>query len=96
MSGDQPICPTCGRTDCVYLLLPDVERRNRTRYLLGPRGAEREVTMEEYVAAERQAGFYNTLGHPERPATASFSTTARGGMEGRQEWTYLGEGVDRG
>jgi hypothetical protein len=36
-----------------------------------------QVTMEEYVAAERAAGFVNTMGYPHLPATASF-----GGMIG--------------
>ncbi len=43
---------------------------DRYRYYLTE---EREVTKEEYVAAERRAGFYNTMGQPEEPATASFS-----------------------
>jgi hypothetical protein len=34
-----------------------------------------EVTKEEYVRAERAAGFRNTLGRPEEPATAGFSST---------------------
>lgn len=36
----------------------------------------REVTCAEYVAAERQAGFHNTMGKPDEPATASFTTPA--------------------
>jgi len=36
---------------------------------------EREVTKEEFVAAERRAGFRNTMGKPKEPATAGFSTT---------------------
>jgi hypothetical protein len=31
-----------------------------------------EVTKDGYVDAERGAGFYNTLGRPDQPATASF------------------------
>lgn len=92
MSGKARICPTCGEADCVYLMFP--EDRN-TRYFLGPKGSERQVTMEEYVAAERAAGFYNTLGHPEKPATGAFSTTARGGMEGRQEYELRTRGEGR-
>ena len=32
----------------------------------------REVTKEEYVRAERQAGFHNSMGYPDEPATAAF------------------------
>lgn len=40
----------------------------------------REVDKEDYVNAERMAGFYNTLGQPEEPATAGFSN---GRVQGR-------------
>lgn len=43
---------------------------------------EREVTKEEFVAAERKAGFHNTMGQPLEPATASFSN---GKISGRTE-----------
>jgi hypothetical protein len=39
-----------------------------------------EVTKEQFVAAERDAGFHNTLGQPNEPATAGFS--GRYGIEG--------------
>lgn len=74
-------CVICGDPQCVYERLGDLE--GNTRYFLGEPEDEREVTEEEFVRAERQAGFYNTLGHPEKPATAGFSTTAQGGMRGR-------------
>lgn len=32
-----------------------------------------EVTMEDYVKAERAAGFHNTLGEPDQPATVMFN-----------------------
>ncbi len=32
----------------------------------------REVSREEFVRAERDHGFVNTMGHPDRPATSSF------------------------
>ena len=32
-----------------------------------------EVSKEEYVRIERAAGFHNTMGEPDEPATASFS-----------------------
>lgn len=34
-----------------------------------------EVSKAEYVAAEREAEFRNTLGQPSEPATSSFSYT---------------------
>lgn len=40
-----------------------------------------EVSKADYVAAERNAGFHNTLGQPEEPATSAFSGK---GMNGRQ------------
>lgn len=33
----------------------------------------REVSKEEWVRAERAAGFRNTMGEPDEPATSSFS-----------------------
>jgi hypothetical protein len=42
----------------------------RYRYYLTE---EREVTKAEFVSAERRAGFINTLGQRDEPATASFS-----------------------
>jgi hypothetical protein len=48
---------------------------------------EREVTKAEYVSAERRAGFYNTLGQPAEPATASFSGRAEVvEIQGRTEY----------
>lgn len=40
---------------------------------------EHEVTKEEFVRAERAAGFHNTLGQPDEPATAGFGS---GGVHG--------------
>lgn len=34
---------------------------------------EHEVSKAEYVQAEREAGFHNTMGQPKEPGTASFS-----------------------
>lgn len=46
------------------------------RYYLGKRtGHNREVDKATYVYYERQAGFRNTLGQPNEPATSSFSGT---------------------
>ena len=46
-----------------------------------------EVTVEEFVRAERMAGFHNTLGRPDLPATSSFGA---GPVQGR---TVYGEGT---
>lgn len=48
-----------------------------TRYWLkGPAEDNyREVTCAEYVTAEREHGFVNTLGRPDEPATAAFTAT---------------------
>lgn len=35
-------------------------------------GPEREVTKEEFVSAERAAGFRNTMHRPDEPATSGF------------------------
>jgi hypothetical protein len=43
------------------------------RYLLSLGGADpREVTKAEWVAAERAAGFINTMGRPDEPGTGGF------------------------
>ena len=39
-----------------------------------------EVSKEKFVRAERAAGFRNTMGRPDEPATGGFSG---GGVEGR-------------
>ena len=47
----------------------------------------REVTKEEFVAAERKAGFINTMNQPDEPATGGFS--AGSGLDevhGRVVW----------
>jgi hypothetical protein len=47
------------------------------RYFLTAAGMpEYEVSKAEYVKAERRAGFHNTLGFPDEPATGSFSNVA--------------------
>lgn len=38
-----------------------------------------EVSMEDFVRAERAAGFHNTLGRPDLPATGGFGN---GSMQG--------------
>lgn len=44
---------------------------------------ECEVTKQEFVSAERAAGFRNTLGQPAEPATAAFSA---GSIHGRIQY----------
>lgn len=38
----------------------------------------RQVSKDEYVRAERCAGFHNTMGFPDEPATAGFSSSSTG------------------
>lgn len=42
-------------------------------YLTEGDSPEREVTKAQFVSAERRAGFTNTMGEPDEPATAGFS-----------------------
>jgi hypothetical protein len=42
-------------------------------YRAGKDEAWEEVTKTEFVAAERAAGFHNTMGRPDEPATGGFS-----------------------
>lgn len=51
----------------------------RRFYLTDGSGPECEVTMEEWVAAEREAGFNNRMGRPDLPATAGFAGKHIGG-----------------
>lgn len=41
-------------------------------YFITIDGKRREVTEDEWVDYERAAGFWNTMGFPERPATGGF------------------------
>lgn len=65
---------------------------NRTRhYHLTEGDSEaREVTEAEFVAAERHAGFINTLGRQDRPATAGFSGRTPDGKTISGRITYEG------
>lgn len=49
----------------------------------------REVTKEEYVIAERESGFYNTLGFPDEPATSAFVGIF--GVRGHTEFESLAD-----
>jgi hypothetical protein len=75
---NEEVCPVCdgSRSECVYLRYPDLNVTER--FFVN----DEEVTEAEYVAAERRAGFNNTLGHPEKPATGAFSN---GAITGRTE-----------
>jgi hypothetical protein len=52
-------------------------------------GKEHEVSKEEWVRAERAAGFHNTMGHYNDPGTASWSAM---GNSGRIEYVLPGKG----
>lgn len=43
-----------------------------------------EVTKERYIAAERSAGFHNTMGQPDEPATSLW--TSREGFAGKIQY----------
>lgn len=47
-----------------------------------------KVSKEKFVAAERAAGFHNTLGRPQEPATGGFGG---GGVEGRVRYEEVEE-----
>jgi len=55
--------------------MSEIDTTKRDRYFLRVGSATRwqEVTKEEWVSAERSAGFHNTMGRPDEPATAGFS-----------------------
>ncbi len=52
-------------------------------FLIEDGGAEREVTKAQFVRAERQAGFRNTMGQPLEPATNGFGGK---GINGRTDF----------
>lgn len=53
----------------------------------------REVTKEQFVQAERSAGFRNMNGQPKEPATAGFSG---GGVQGTTSDPNASEAKDHG
>lgn len=62
-------------------VVPEAEKKDRYYLRDEPGGQLREVTVEEYCAAERRAGFRPKMAstHPDymrTPATASFSSSA--------------------
>jgi hypothetical protein len=48
------------------------QRQDRYFIKVGENSQWQEVTKEDYVSAERGAGFHNTMGRPDEPATAGF------------------------
>lgn len=61
---------------CVSCWCEDQDRREGASYrywLTNRQGIRVEVTREAFVQAERDAGFVNTMAHPDRPATSGFS-----------------------
>lgn len=64
------------------------------RYFITIDGEEHEVDKEVWVREERAAGFHNTMGQPNEPATASWSSSKpddEGGwvtFSGRTESTF--------
>lgn len=57
-------------------------------YVTTDERGEREVDKAEFVNVERRAGFHNTLGQPDEPATGGFSST-NPPLRGRIE--YVGQ-----
>ena len=45
------------------------------------RGTWEEVDKAKFVAVERRAGFRNTMGQPDEPATGGFSSIYRPGQD---------------
>lgn len=60
------------------------------RYFLSTEfSPEAEVTKAQFVRAERAAGFRNTMGRPDEPATAGF---IHGVIRGRVEYVRETQG----
>lgn len=56
------------------------------KYFLKEDGDWYEVDKRRWVLAERMAGFHNTMGQPNEPATSSWSVNKRGlKMSGKVE-----------
>lgn len=65
-----------------------------TKYYLAPSGSDDEswveVTKEQFVRAERAAGFMNTMGKPDEPATGGFYSS-QSTKKGRVRYILAGE-----
>lgn len=59
--------------------------RSRRRYYIRTKPRWVEVDKATYVRHERAAGFHNTLGQPDEPATSGFSASNYD-TEGRLEY----------
>jgi hypothetical protein len=93
-------CESCGKStlthDCHYISPAGLARvraqaklPNHNRYFLAMDDHEwGEVDKEGYVKAERLAGFHNTMGMPDEPATAAFGGPGPGGHEIRGKIEY--------
>lgn len=60
-------------------------------YLSHPVFGKKQVTKEEFIAAERQAGFFPKSGNPEDCATGGFSSN---GVSGHVEYIKLEKEID--
>lgn len=49
--------------------------RSKRRYFIREKPKWREVDKATYVRHERYAGFRNTMGQPDEPATSGFSSS---------------------
>lgn len=96
MSDTISRCVTCGVADdvltddgtcttCFCKKMDAAEGISYRYYIKRGSQPEQEVSKEDWVRTEREAGFYNTLGHPDEPGTGSFSTTQHGGLSGRKD-----------
>lgn len=65
-------------------MLPTI--KSQRFYLSYPALGEKEVTRQEYIAAERNAGFYPRNGDKESLATGGFGTL--NGISGRVKTEY--------
>lgn len=84
---DSPLPPTSWQRETGHQMLhkyfePEIKKPLIKKYFLSFMGMEKEVTKEEYIKAERQAGFHSKLG-PDHEATGGFGS---GGMKGSTRW----------
>lgn len=73
-------CRNCPKNNCKNCPVKGPVDNNR--YFLSYLGMEKEVTKQEYMDAERKAGFRSKF--PGEPATASFGSGE--GVNGRIEY----------
>ena len=74
--------PCVGHDPAICAAGDEYERRHPQTYQVQLAGGRwRDVTKTEWVAAERSAGFHNTMGHPDEPGTGGFGNSL--GINGR-------------